>query len=79
MKKQARKKSGKSEKINKTIPLMELMQKHPEAAEVLFSRGLGCIGCPAAMMETLEQGCLAHGIDPDEVVKEINKKIKKKK
>jgi hybrid cluster-associated redox disulfide protein len=33
-----------------------------------------CSGCPMAMMETLEQGCLAHGIDADEILKELNEK-----
>ncbi len=32
-----------------------------------------------AMQETIEQGCIAHGLDPDEIVKLLNKKLKEKK
>jgi len=41
-------------------------------AKKLAERGMFCCGCPMAMMETLEQGCEAHGVDVDEVVKELN-------
>lgn len=64
-------------KINKKTKLSKLIRR-PEVIEILFERGLFCCGCPAAAQETLEQGCLAHGINPDEVVKEINFKLNKK-
>ena len=57
--------------------MSEVLEAKPEAAEVLFEAGMGCVGCPAAMMETLEEGCKAHGMkdkDIDKLVNEINKK-----
>ncbi|MBR9705684.1 DUF1858 domain-containing protein [Candidatus Pacearchaeota archaeon] len=57
----------------------EIMQDHPEAIEILLNKGMHCIGCPMAMMETLEEGALAHGLNPDKLVKEINTKLKSKK
>lgn len=65
-------------KITKKTKLSELAE-NPEAAEILFKHGLTCMGCPMAMQETIEQGCLAHGLNPDKVIEEINKKTKKKK
>ena len=62
--------------VTKDTPFRELMQKYPEAVEVLFNYGLGWIGCVASQFETIEQGALAHGIDPEELVKAINEKIK---
>ncbi len=59
-------------KITKKTKLMELITQKPEAAELLFQKGLTCIGCPMAMQETIEQGCKAHGMSD----KEINKLIK---
>jgi len=73
------KKKTKTTKIDKTMPFSEIMLKHPESAEVLLERGMHCMGCPMAMNETLEQGALMHGINPDELVNEINKKAEKKK
>jgi len=74
-----KKKKVKPKQITKKISMSELLMKYPEAVEVLFESNMGCIGCPGAMMETLEQGCLVHGINPDEIVKKINLKLKKKK
>ncbi len=62
-------------KINKKMSFTEIMEKHPEAAGVLFEKGMHCIGCPMAMSESLGEGCLAHGLNPDEIVDELNKKI----
>lgn len=39
---------------------------------VLFGFGLGCVGCPSAQAETIEEACDVHGINVDELVKELN-------
>lgn len=65
------------EKITRKTKLNEILKKNEKAAEILFKVGLTCVGCPAAMNETLEQGCLAHGMSEkqiDELLKKINKK-----
>jgi len=64
-------------KITKKTKLSVLLNKKPEAAEILFEAGLTCVGCPMAANETIEQGCLAHGITKkniDELIKRLNKK-----
>jgi len=73
------KKTNKDFKINKNMNFVEIMKISPEAGEVLFNNGMHCIGCGMAMNETLEQGAWAHGLNPDKLVDEINKKIKGKK
>jgi len=65
----------KSKTINKKMSFTEIMEKAPEAGEVLFNSGMHCIGCGMAAYETLEQGAMAHGLDPDKLVDEINKKL----
>ena len=68
--------------INKKMTFGEVFEKNPDSIEILFSNGMHCIGCAFAMDETLEQGAIAHGINPDKLVKDINniknKKIKRK-
>ncbi len=62
--------------ITKNMIFAELLEKHPEAANILFESGLHCIGCGGAMYETIEQGCLAHGMSKkqiEELIKKINK------
>ena len=62
-------------KITKKMTFAELLEKHPKSQEILLNKGMHCIGCPMSQMESLEDGCKAHGIDPEAVVKELNKKI----
>jgi len=72
-------KMAKQIKVTKDINFNELIQQFPDSVEVLMESGMHCIGCPMAIYETLEQGALAHGIDADELVEKINKKLKKVK
>ena len=61
-----------SEKVTKEMGIIEIVQAHPEALSVFAKYGLGCIGCAAARFENLEAGAKVHGVDPDEMVAEIN-------
>ena len=65
--------------ITKEMNIAEVLEKYPEAIEVLQQNGIGCIGCVLARAENLEQGLAAHGMDVDKVIKEMNAVIKKKK
>ena len=53
----------------------EIVKEHPEAAEVLFSIGMHCLGCPASQAESLQEACAVHGFDVEPVVEAINAKI----
>ena len=58
--------------ITKDTMIGQLLKEKPEAAEILFQYGMGCIGCPSAQMETLEQAAAVHGIDLEELIKSLN-------
>ena len=68
-----------AEKITKDMSLAEIVQKHPETAEVFQKHGLHCLGCAIASFETLEQGAAAHGMDIDKLLADLNKAVGKKK
>ena len=59
-------------KITKDMTFAELMALDKEAAGKLADRGLFCGGCPMAQFETIEDGAKAHGVDVDELIKELN-------
>ena len=59
--------------ITKKMSFSEIIEKNPKALEILLKNEMHCIGCPMAQMETLEEGAKAHGLDPDKLVKELNK------
>ncbi|NLG26309.1 MAG: DUF1858 domain-containing protein [Chloroflexi bacterium] len=58
--------------ITKEMKIGEIVQKHPQTVKVFFKHGLMCVGCAAARFENLEQGALAHGIDIEAMLKDLN-------
>ena len=63
--------SGKK-KITKDMTFAELMVENKDAGKKLAEQGLFCGGCPMAQFETIENGAKAHGVDVDELLKELN-------
>ena len=41
-------------------------------AYILMQCGMHCVGCPSSIGESLEEACAVHGLNPDEVLAEIN-------
>jgi hybrid cluster-associated redox disulfide protein len=39
--------------------------------------GMHCLGCPASRGETLEEACMVHGINPDELIEKLNQHLSK--
>ncbi|WP_195940897.1 DUF1858 domain-containing protein [Romboutsia sp. 1001713B170131_170501_G6] len=58
--------------ITKDSIIGDIIKEKPEAVKILMDYGMGCLGCPSATMERLEQACEIHGIDLDEVLAKIN-------
>jgi len=61
--------------ITRKTLIGEIVRDYPESVEVLLSIGMHCLGCPASQMESLEDACAVHGVDPDAVVASINSRI----
>ena len=59
--------------IEKTMTIGELLEKAPDKTDILLQAGMHCIGCPASLMETIEEACAVHGIDVDSLLVELNK------
>ena len=64
--------------ITKDMSIADIVQKYPESVRVFLSRGLMCVGCAAARFENLEQGALAHGVDVEALVKDLNAAVEEK-
>ena len=58
--------------ISKDMLIGELIQMHELIAPMLMRAGMHCIGCPSSQMESLEEACMVHGIDCDDLVTGIN-------
>ncbi len=59
--------------ITKDMTIGEVVRNKAEAAEVLMSFGLGCVHCPSAQAETIEEAAMVHGLNVDELLAALNK------
>ncbi len=60
------------QQITKEMPIGQVVQNYPETAEVFLKHGLMCFGCAIARFENIEQGAMAHGINVDALVNDLN-------
>ena len=63
--------------IRSDMTLGDIMQQKPEIIPILMEAGMHCISCPAAMMETLAEASIVHGIPVDELMKYIKESLEK--
>lgn len=65
-------------KVTRYMGIQDVVDKFPQLVPVFFKYGLGCLGCAAARFESIEQGAMAHGIDVDALIKDLNIALEKK-
>ncbi len=60
-------------KITKEMSIGEVLEKYP-ATEKVFMKyfGAGCFTCPGAKTEDIAFGATMHGVDVEEILKELN-------
>jgi len=61
--------------ITKDTIIGDVLDIAPETAPVFLSIGMHCLGCPSSRGETVEQACMVHGVDVDELLTKINASI----
>ena len=59
--------------ITKDMTIGEVVRIKENAAEILMSFGMGCIGCPSAQAESVEDAANVHGLNLDELLEALNK------
>ena len=59
-------------KVTKDMIIADILEMDSGIAQILLSKGMRCLGCPAAKGETLEEAGMTHGIDVDGLIDEIN-------
>lgn len=58
--------------ITKESIIGDVLDYDPETAQFFFEIGMHCLGCPASRGESIEDACMVHGTDADELVKKLN-------
>ena len=64
--------------ITKQTTMGEMLTYDRGIAMVLMQAGMHCIGCPSSIHKSLEEACMVHGIDCDEVLANIQKYLESK-
>lgn len=64
-------------KITKDMTMGYIVKEFPATVPVFQNKGMGCLSCPTAQLESLEKGAALHGLDVDELLKELNAAIEK--
>lgn len=58
--------------FDKTTKIGDILRANENLESVLLGFGMHCFCCPMSQMETLEEACLAHGVNVDFAVKTLN-------
>ena len=59
-------------KVTKDTMIGELLQIDENVAPMLLNIGMHFLGCPSSQLETIAEAAMVHGIDPDDLVNDIN-------
>lgn len=59
--------------ITKDMTIGEVIEKKPNAAEILMGFGMGCVGCPSAQAESVEDAAQVHGLSLEALLEALNK------
>jgi hybrid cluster-associated redox disulfide protein len=59
--------------ISKDTLIADILKETPGSKDIFEKFNMGCISCLGIQSETLEKGCMMHGLDVNEVLKELKK------
>lgn len=58
--------------ITKKTTIGEVLARDINTAQFFINMGMHCLGCPHSQGESIEEACMVHGTDADELVTELN-------
>lgn len=58
--------------ITGSMSITDIVEKFPKTIDVFRSYGMHCFGCMASRFENLEQGAMAHGVNVQSLLKDLN-------
>jgi hybrid cluster-associated redox disulfide protein len=65
-------------KVTKDMIIADILKLDRGTVPILMSIGMHCLGCPSSSGESLEDACAIHGVDVDQIVKELNDYLESK-
>ena len=58
--------------VEKNMTLAQVLTADRGTARIFVEFGMHCLGCPHATAESIEEACMAHGANADELVHQLN-------
>ena len=58
--------------ITKETIIGDVLDAYPDTAPLFLEIGMHCLGCPASQGESIEEACMVHGTNADELVAKLN-------
>ena len=59
--------------ITKDLTIGKILRIKEDAAQILMSFGMGCVGCPSSQAESIEDASKVHGLNLEELLEALNK------
>ena len=65
--------------ITKKTTMGEMLEYDMGIAYILMQCGMHSVGCPSSIGESLEEACMVHGLNADEVMAKVQEYLDTKK
>ncbi len=62
-------------KVTNDTIIGDILDYDASTAEYFMEMGMHCLHCPSSRGESLEQACMVHGVDVNELVEKLNAHI----
>ena len=61
--------------VTKDTLIGDILDMDRDTAPYFLEMGMHCLGCPSARGESLEEACMVHGVDVNELIEKISKHL----
>jgi hybrid cluster-associated redox disulfide protein len=65
--------------ITKDTIIGDILDIDKTTAPFFLEMGMHCLGCPSSRGETLEEACMVHGVDVNDLINKLNDHIESNK
>ena len=64
-----------AKQVTRDTIIGDILDMDQSTAPYFMEIGMHCLGCPASRGETVEQACMVHGVDVDDLLQQVNAMI----
>lgn len=62
--------------ITRDMIIGDIIRVDQGVIPILLEAGMHCVGCPSSQGESLEEACMVHGMDAEELTENINEYLR---